>query len=157
MFVRSDVCISPMFVPVRCLYQFDVCTSPMFVPVWCLYQSDICTSPTFVLSDVCTGLKSCRGTSTKKVISSSSFKNICLYQSKVFFLPVLRLYQSDVCKVRRLYCPTFVLSDVCKSDVCTSLKFFASLTFVPVWCLYQSDVCTSPTFVLSYVCTVRRL
>ena len=49
------------------------------------------------------------------------------------FVLVQRLYQSDVCIgptfvlvrhlcVRRLYCPTFVASDVCGSDVCTGTK-----------------------------------
>ena len=67
-----------------------------------------------------------------------------LNQSLKFF-PIM--YPSDVCPgptfvpVRRLY-----QSDVCKSDICTGP------TFVPVRRLCQSYVCTSPTFV-----PVRRL
>ena len=59
--------------------------------------------------------------------------------------------------VRSLYCPTFVpVWRLYQSDVCTSL------TFVPVWRLYQSDVCSSltflsPMFVLSDLCSVRSL
>ena len=30
----------------RCLYKSDICTSPMFVPVRHLHQSDVCTSAT---------------------------------------------------------------------------------------------------------------
>ena len=60
--------------------------------------------------------------------------NVCNFTS-LTFVPVRRMYQSDVC---------------------------TSPTFEPVRRLFQSDVCASPTFVsqtfvLSDLCTVRRL
>ena len=65
---------------------------------------------------------------------------ISLNSSNLFSLG-RRLYWSDVCTVRRVYCPTFVLSDVCTSP-----------TFVLVHRLFCPTLVSrrllDPTFVL---------
>ena len=94
-----------------------------------------------------------------------------LYWSDVVILSHVCI--SDVCTVRRLYCPTFVLYYVCtvRRLYCPTFVLFwrwYCLMFVPVQRLYYPtvvlyDICTGPTLVLSNVCTsptfvlVRRL
>ena len=70
----------------------------------------------------------------------SSLLYIC---TSLMFVPVQRLYQSNVCTS-----PTFVLvQSWYQSSLCTSLAF------VPVWCWYQYSLCTSPMFVPVQHCT----
>ena len=89
----SDVCLSPMFV-----YQSDVC-----IPVRRLSQSDDCLSPTFV--------------SVRRLFTSPTFVLVRRLYTSPTFVSVRRFYTTPT-----FVTPTFVLSDLCGSDVWTGTK-----------------------------------